>query len=51
MLRRAEEYIVEIHPLVSMESVVKYMESCGFSASPRKVYSSELVIYHFRGQY
>jgi len=51
VLRKAEEYIVEIHPLVSVESVVKYMESCGFSASPRKVYSSELVIYHFRGQY
>ena len=51
VLRKAEEYIVEIHPLVSVESVMKYMESCGFSASPRKVYSSELVIYHFRGQY
>jgi hypothetical protein len=48
MLRRAEEYIIEIHPLVSMESIVRYMESCGFKVSPRKVHSSKLAIYHFR---
>jgi FkbM family methyltransferase len=48
ILRRAEEYIVEIHSRVSMESIVRYMERCGFSASPRLVYSSELAIYHFR---
>jgi FkbM family methyltransferase len=48
VLRRVEEYIVEIHPWVSMESIVRYMESCGFSASPRLVYSSDHIIYHFR---
>jgi FkbM family methyltransferase len=48
ILRRAEEYIIEIHPLVSMESIVRYMESCGFKVSPRKVHSSKLAIYHFR---
>jgi FkbM family methyltransferase len=48
ILRRAEEYIIEIHPWVSMENIVRYMESCGFSASPRLVYSSDHIIYHFR---
>jgi FkbM family methyltransferase len=48
ILRRAEEYIVEIHSRVSMESIVRYIERCGFSASPRLVYSSDLAIYHFR---
>jgi FkbM family methyltransferase len=48
VLRRADEFIVEMHPWVSMESVVRYMESCGFSASQRLVYSSGTVIYHFR---
>jgi FkbM family methyltransferase len=47
ILRKAEEYIVEIHSRVSMESIVRYMERCGFSVSPRLVYSSELAIYHF----
>jgi len=51
VVRKAEEYIVEIHPQVSVESVVKYMESCGFSASPRLMYSGEEVIYHFRRHY
>jgi FkbM family methyltransferase len=51
VLRRAEEYIVEIHPWVSVESVVKYMESCGFSASPRLMYSGGTAIYHFRRNY
>jgi hypothetical protein len=48
ILRKAEEYIVEIHLQVSMESIVRYMERCGFSVSPRLVYSSEQAIYHFR---
>jgi FkbM family methyltransferase len=43
ILRRSEEYIVETHPWVSMESIVRYMESCGFSVSLRKQ-----DIYHFR---
>jgi len=48
MLRKAEEYIIEIHPWVSMESIINYMESCGFNVSPRLVYSSKHAIYHFR---
>jgi FkbM family methyltransferase len=48
VLKKVEKYIVEIHPWISMESVVRYMESCGFNASPRLVYSSEHAIYHFR---
>uniref|UniRef100_A0A7J2U3Z6 FkbM family methyltransferase n=1 Tax=Ignisphaera aggregans TaxID=334771 RepID=A0A7J2U3Z6_9CREN len=48
VLKKVEEYIVEIHPWISMESVVRYMESCGFNASLRLVYSSEHAIYHFR---
>jgi len=48
VLRKAEEYIVEMHPWVSMESIINYMESCGFSVSLRKAYSSKLAIYHFR---
>jgi len=51
VLRKAEEYIVEIHPWVSVESVAKYMESCGFSASPRLMYSGGTAIYHFRRHY
>jgi FkbM family methyltransferase len=51
VLRKAEEYIVEMHPWVSVESVVKYMESCGFSASLRLTYSGRTAIYHFRRHY
>jgi len=48
VIGRAEEYVVEFHPLVDMERAVKYMEDCGFDSSPRLTYSSRLVIYHFR---
>jgi FkbM family methyltransferase len=48
ILRRAGEYIVEIHPWINMKSVVRYMESCGFNASLRLVHSNGTIIYHFR---
>jgi len=48
VIGRAEEYVIEIHPWVDMERIVKYMEDCGFDSSPRLIYSSRLSIYHFR---
>jgi FkbM family methyltransferase len=49
MLRRAEEYVVEVHPRVNEENIVKHMKKCGFSLLSN---STTLTgIYHFRRQY
>jgi FkbM family methyltransferase len=49
MLRRAEEYVVEVHPRVNEENIVKHMKKCGFSLLSN---STTLTgIYHFHRQY
>jgi len=47
LIRRADEYIVEIHPNVDMNGILSYMKSCGFEYKPKTIYSRDLAIYHF----
>ena len=47
LIRRSDEYIVEIHPNVDMNGILSYMKSCGFEYKPKIIYSRDLAIYHF----
>jgi FkbM family methyltransferase len=44
VLRKADEWIVEVHPWVDRDKIVEYMKSCGFKAS---LSPSGTSIYHF----
>jgi len=47
LIRRADEYIVEIHPNVDMNGILSYMKGCGFEYKPKIIYRRGLAIYHF----
>jgi len=47
LIRRADEYIVEIHPNVNTYDIINYMKRCGFGYKPKTAYWHNVAIYHF----
>jgi hypothetical protein len=46
-IRRAREWLIEIHPWVSADKVIQRMKECGFSSYLRFRYHNGLAVYHF----